>query len=80
MGLVAVSHVNGGTGSKARKDPAFRSNRLGVDGRRRVEGFGGSDGDDDGNGGAVVVGVERQRRRAINNDRIPSIAVSNRGR
>jgi len=26
MGLVAVSRVNGGTGSKARKDPAFRSN------------------------------------------------------
>lgn len=61
---------------------SFESNRLArmasVIGS--VEGLGSGDGDDDGNGGVVVVSVERQRRRAINNDRIPSIVVSNRGR
>lgn len=83
MGPVAVGHVNWGTGSESSKGPDLRAFEwTREDGRRRgvSEGFDGDgDDDDDGNGGRVVV-VERQRRRAINNDRILSIAVSNRGR
>lgn len=52
--------------------------RIDSRGGRSVEGFNGGGGgdDDDGNGGVVVVGAAT----AINNDRILSIAVSNRGR